>query len=407
MISYLRSHRQPVVSVSIRIIGLLVLVALESGCTRAEAFAPVRVPSPTAAPSPVPIKPPTATRLPIGKRPIFVIDPNGGMVTSHVIVIDPDAGRVVGTIPSRYAPEAVFSPDGSRLYVADSYSSQIIRGERHHVISIYDPLTGNLVHDDVEIPDRLIYKMFPSGHPSMFFSYDSRHLFVGKYGDPDMHNLRMAVLDSITLKTISEYTRPECSLMPLQRGELLCVGYGQQPSLLDSLTGQPKSLPFLLPAGYQAAILSESRNRLSLLFSDANSPLAMAVVDLYPTPHIVARRIELTSPIDSAVGFNHVAMAPDGSRLYVGFVPKSGDQAGRGLATSIWAFDALSGARVGVFERIEPAWHVAISRDGTRLYAVNPFERSLSVFDTSTFRQILSMRDLGDTPAFILVPPGP
>jgi len=60
---------------------------------------------------------------------------------------------------------------------------------------------------------------------------------------------------------------------------------------------------------------------------------------------------------------------------------------------------------IGVFKPANPAWQFAMSRDGSHLYAVNSFKRSLSIFDTMSFTEVGVMRDLGDTPALIVVPP--
>jgi hypothetical protein len=221
---------------------------LLTGCTPAAAFAPAALQSPASVVTPVPIRPLTATPLPLGKQPVYVVDPRNGNPTGQVLVVDPDARRVVRTIPTRYAPEIAISPDGQKLFVADSYSTRVIRGDRHDVVSVYGALSGELLRDDVDIPDRLIYKLFPAGHPFTFLSRDGERLFVGKYGSPGIHALRMAVLDAETFKVLAEYPRPECDLLPLRSGDLLCVGSGQQPRLVDPLTGRTSIIRVSLPA---------------------------------------------------------------------------------------------------------------------------------------------------------------
>ncbi len=107
------------------------------GCTAASASVPVHSRLQTAVATPQPIRPPTATPISIGGRPIYVVDPRGGGLLSRVLVIDPDAQRVVEQIQTRYAPEIAISPEGRRLFVADSYSTQVVRGEHHDVVSVY------------------------------------------------------------------------------------------------------------------------------------------------------------------------------------------------------------------------------------------------------------------------------
>jgi hypothetical protein len=206
------------------LVALSAILLLLTGCTPAAAFAPSALRSSTSAITPVPVRPSTATPLPLGKRSIYVVDPQDGDLISEVLVINPDARRIVTTIASRYAPEIAISPDGQKLYIVDSYSTRVIRGDHHDVVSVYAASTGQLLFDDMEIPNRLIYKLFPDGHPFMFLSRDGKRLFVGKYGSSDIHELRMTVLDAETFKTLAEYARPDCDLLPLLSGELLCIG---------------------------------------------------------------------------------------------------------------------------------------------------------------------------------------
>jgi YVTN family beta-propeller protein len=130
----------------------------------------------------------------------------------------------------------------------------------------------------------------------------------------------------------------------------------------------------------------------------------LTVVDLESPSGVAVANLSLSGPPDSDIGFNHVAVAPDESRLYIGFVPRSGRLFGRGLADTIWAFDTKSGARLGAFALTHPAWHFALSADGKQLYTVNPFDKSLTVLDTINYREIATMRDAGDTPAQVVVP---
>ena len=84
------------------------------------------------------------------------------------------------------------------MYVADTYWTQVVRGEARDVLSVYDTLTGQLLTDDLAIPGRLKYKVFPMGEPFLFLSEDGSRLFLMKYGDPDIHELRLAILDPNT-----------------------------------------------------------------------------------------------------------------------------------------------------------------------------------------------------------------
>ncbi|MGE5264793.1 MAG: YncE family protein [Acidobacteriota bacterium] len=353
--------------------------------------------------TPEPIRPPTASPIPLGKHAIFVVDPRNGDPVSRILVIDADAQRVVSTLVARYTPEIVFSPDGRRLYLADSYASRVIRGDWHDVVSVYDARSGELLHDEVGIPKRLLYKGFPNAHPYMFLSRDGSRLFVGKYGDPDIHMLRVAVMDSATFQSLAEWVQPNCwTLLPLLDGQLLCAG-GMQPSILDSMTGRVSQIPGALPAQGVVA-LSSSRDRLYVVANAAGVETSVTVVDLAATPpRVLDERVALQALQGFQIGYGQIVVSPDESRLYIGVI--TGKHSDSGSPDEIWAYETGTWTRAGILEPSDPAFQVAISADGTLLYTVNPFKKSLSIFDAASFREIGVMHDLGETPAQVVVPP--
>jgi hypothetical protein len=237
----------------------------------------------------------------------------------------------------------------------------------------------------------------------MFLSRDGRCLFVGKYGDLDIHMLRVAVMDSATFQSLAEWVQPNCwTLLPLLDGRLLCAG-GMQPSIIDSLTGKASPIPGALPAQGTVA-LSSSRDRLYIVANAAGVETSVTVVDLSATPpRVLDERVALRALQGFQIGYGQIVVSPDESRLYIGVI--TGKHSDTGSPDEIWAVDCKSWARVGVFVVSDQSFQFAVSADGTQLYAVNPFKKSLSIFDTASFREIAVMHDLGETPAQVVVPP--
>jgi hypothetical protein len=385
-------------------IGLLVASCAPVISLPAGGATPMVTPTRLAA-TPEPVRPPTASSIPLGNHAIYVVDTRNGDPVSRILVIDADAQKVVRTMGARYTPEIVFSPDGKRLYLADSYASRVIRGDWHDVVSVYDARSGELLHDEVEIPKRLLYKGFPNAHPYMFLSRDGSRLFVGKYGDPDIHLLRVAVLDSATFRPLGEWAQPNCwTLLPLLDGQLLCAG-GMQPSILDSMTGRVSQIPGALPA-QGAVALSSSRDRLYVVANAAGVETFVTVVDLSATPpRVLNERIALQALQGFQIGYGQIVVSPDESRLYIGVI--TGKHSDSGSPDEIWAYDTGTWTRAGILEPGDPVFQFAVSVDGTQLYAVNPFKKTLSIFDAASFREIAVMHDLGETPAQVVVPPRP
>jgi hypothetical protein len=127
-------------------------------------------------------------------------------------------------------------------------------------------------------------------------------------------------------------------------------------------------------------------------------------VDLAATPpRVLNERVGLQALQGFQIGFGQIATSPGESRLYIGVI--TGKHSDNGSPDEIWAYDVKSWARVGVFQPSDPVFQFSVSGDGAQLYTVNPFKKSISIFDTASFREIAVMHDLGETPAQVVVPP--
>jgi DNA-binding beta-propeller fold protein YncE len=363
--------------------------------------------APTARATPSVIPPTTATPFAMGKHAIYVLDVHNGGLLTDLHVIDADARKDVSIVRLRYSPEIIFSPDGAKMYVLDAYYTKATRGDWREVLSVFDARTFQVLVDDVPVPNRVMYKVFPEGDLWFFTSPDGKYLFVEKYGDPDVHALRMTVLDEATFKTAAEYPLPYCEdehLVALGRSRLACAANGNL-DIFDALTGE-RTRTIDLP-DYQAwlTLLTPKSN----LWYRLTSKGIVTVVDAsVAPPRVLMPEKQLPTPPDYSVGWSRLAaLSPDGSRLYIGFVATSGELFGSGLTNLIRVYDTQTWQRVGEIHLGDPAWSIAVSNDGTQLYTMSPRAKSLSIFDTTTLRELGVMRDLGESPAQILVPPAP
>lgn len=89
---------------------------------------------------------------------LYVLDPRSESEHpgSRIWLLDPESGRVMGSVRAGYDPDFALSPDGSRLCVAS--------GERESAeLAVIDTATGETVH--VPFPDRVLYKPWYQGLP--------------------------------------------------------------------------------------------------------------------------------------------------------------------------------------------------------------------------------------------------
>ncbi len=357
---------------------------------------------------------PLPTPLP-PERPIYIVDPNDQGILSHILVVDPDMQRVAMTLTTRSLPEIAFSADGRRLYVADSYRTQVTRGEPHDVVSMYDALSGELLVDDMPIQGRSLYKGLPNSDNFIFLSDDGRQLYVMKYGEPDVHELRLAVLDPDTLQTLYEGVLPPCgTLLQARSNRWVCanttfpVEAPDGPGFIVSLSidvVDPQRGVILetlltredLRSGIVDLVLSSDGNRLYVIDKDT----AVAVVDIQDRTVTAAGQLEVN--VGWEIVWGSAALSLDGKRLYIGF--DTGDDKSQVFTDAIAVYDTVTWKNIATVELSDTMWHFALSAEGDQLYAVSPFARSLTIFDTTTFQKVAVLSDLGGTPAAVIVPP--
>lgn len=169
---------------------------------------------------------------------------------------------------------------------------------------------------------------------------------------------------------------------------------------IEALSGEVARTVYLSLSEVASAV-GPVGDRLYLVSADAR--VAVMNVKAEP-PQFPGEPVPLDAPPDSKVADGQIVPSPDGSRLFVRFLTDAWHAEGLNAADEIWAFDTRTWEKVGAFEPPAPAWNMALSADGRQLYTVNPWERTPSIFDTTTFQDIGVMRDLGETPALILVP---
>lgn len=355
--------------------------------------------------APTVIAAPTALPQTLGQHPVYVLDVLNGRLISELIGINADTQQAISTLTLRYVPDVLFAREGAKLYVLDSYYSRVTRGEWRDVLTVFNATTLEVETDDVLVPDRLKYKVFPIGNPWFLASPDGKYLFVGKYGKRDIHQLRLAVLDATTFEQLAEYPMPACNggqLQVLKDSRLVCL-IGNSLSAISPLTGATSPLVELSGGIPQLTLLSSKRERWYGLDQTGR----WIVVDLAASPpRIVSETVRLELPADHTPGWlEQVVLSQGDSRLYLGLVPTSGELFGSGRADLIRVYDAETWRMIGEIKPDDPLRYLAISEDGTQLYLTSPEKRTLTIYDTTTFQEQGVVRDLGMTPSQILIPP--
>lgn len=357
----------------------------------------------TPAPTGTPIAAPTALPMSLGEHPVYVLDVLNGRPMTELYGIDADSQKVISTFALRYTPEIAFSSHIAHAYILDTYFSRGTRGDSKSVLSVVDANTLEILADDIPVPDRLQYKVYPFGDRWFFVSPDGSYLFVAKYGRPDPGVLRMTVLDARTYEQVAEYPYPQCDdnrVQIMNDGRLLCVR-GQDVMAIAPLTGDESPL-FRIKAGTtHATIMSPDRERWFHL--DKEGRVTTAELSATP-PRVLVEGVELDLPAQREPGGEILTAIGSDGRIYVGLVATSGELFGTGLADLIQVYDTETWDLIGEIEPAAPIRYLAVSNDGSQLYTTSSEARTFTVYDTETLKELGSIRDFGITPSLIIVP---
>jgi DNA-binding beta-propeller fold protein YncE len=353
---------------------------------------------------------PIATAIPLSlpERIVYLIDTNDGNRLTNIIVIDGDTARTVKTYNVRSVPSIAFSEDGLSMFVADSYQTQVTRGDLNGYISSFDTRTGSLLIDDVKLTDRALYKFYPIGDPLFFSSDNGEVLYSLKYGEQGPGEGTLAEIDPVSLEVIREAPYPDCGWrITAQPDEWLCVnisgrvdsGFLATASIIDPIKGfEIRNIAVFQSNRIVEAIKPDNVETLFIL----SQPATVTTVDLQ-TGGIAHASLEHDE--DQSFGpQGTLATTPDGARLFVGFARENEEHPGF-VVSEIRVYDTSSWALLRIMELDDPVMHFAISNDGERLYAVSPFEQSIAIFDTNVLELIGFRTGVGNSPARIVVPP--
>jgi len=354
---------------------------------------------------------------------VYVLDNNKGMSTSQVLLLDTEAGRVVRTFAAGRTPEMALSPDGKRLYI-------VSRLGRHtdDTLLVFDTATGNVLHQET-LADRALYKIRP-GRPTITVSPDGRWLYIIKMrstpGPPQRDEYTIATYDAERGSFLPvEAPIPDCGmgqfLQASNNGQLhvLCPTAHSVYSFQVTPQGLGSNpLTLRLPPGPRYVYLS------GLQTTDSETPVHPSISGGALSPdgrtltivmsyllilEIDARQKTILrtarGPSDRWSRFLVTAASTNGTKLYVpvGLIAKRGEFGG--VTDEILVIDTKSLQQIGMITTSRPFWSFAISDDGRYLFAISPEDRSLTVIDTSTYREIRTIQGTGVTPSRVAVAP--
>src|SRR6266481_7907085 len=74
---------------------------------------------------------------------LYVVDSHRNVSESAVLVVDPEKGRIIASLPTGFQPDIAVSPDGLRLYLSYSERGTTSGGE----LAVIDTSTGAVLRE--------------------------------------------------------------------------------------------------------------------------------------------------------------------------------------------------------------------------------------------------------------------
>jgi len=265
-------------------------------------------------------------------------------------LFDADTGQQLGTISSGTAGVGfvivpLFSPDGREIYLAETYYTRGVRGERTDVVTVYDAVTLAPLHEIVIPPLRAEY--FP-GNASSTLSDDGQ--FMAVFNLTPVTSL--SIVDVKSRRFVTEVPTPGCSLVYAAGGRrflMLCANGGALTATVDEAGGVrvERTEPFFDPQGDPITEKAVRRGDEWLFVSFAGnvhpvdvSGAAPRFGETWPLIDEEARRSSWW-----VGGGQHLAVHAASGRLYA-LMHQGGPDTHKEPGTEVWVYDLGTHRRV-------------------------------------------------------------
>ncbi|MEX1264455.1 MAG: hypothetical protein WEE66_11095 [Actinomycetota bacterium] len=354
-------------------------------------------------------RPDVAAPAIVGAERLFILDTSPGGKASEGAVVEVRAGPTEATVVERYPlgsdPDAVLSPDGSRLFgVAFVWLSDITTDDR---LRVFDTSTGKLINE-VDVPD---WQGSTGGfHISskIAVAQDGGHVYilVGAPGAPDRPQ-SLATFDAVSGTMLPEVA----SLDGCGAGPTILPLSGQTVMVVCPQTNEAHFLTIgafgVLESSQVLALPVESDGFVSgaVLSPNGETVYAVSLNGLVLEIDTAGRRIvgdtQLSLPGGHIVAVPLVRISPTGESLFVGL--SGGPESIRAdlvmeVNVSTWKQETTS---TGTFSAFEPA------SDGSRIFMVNSGGSALDQFATDPAVDLGGLGRVADEPQAIIVAPTP
>ncbi|MCL1478389.1 MULTISPECIES: amine dehydrogenase large subunit [unclassified Marinobacter] len=344
----------------------------------------------------------TTLSLPDDHRSYMVDFEFNNMVSTRVVVIDPDTQKYLGMLPTGHAAPVALSRDRKTIFTADFFFTRYVRGERTDVLTAWDSQTLSPKWELVVSSKRAftLTERF-----SLATSADDKFVYIYNFTP----STSVTVVDTTKQEMVNEIATNGCILnYPVgdRRFASLC-GDGSLQMITLNDNGEEVDRTRTVFFDPNAVKLVERATVVGEIYYFVTTSGEVVPVDLSGDEPKPLPRWSLVTPEELAEGWapggwQLLAAAPALNRLYVLMHPDHEAYKWEDPSQIIWEFDLKTGEKIGTLESPNLIWSLSATSDDKPLLLGANIEGGLEIFDLSTGEHNGTMAGVTKTPTLIL-----
>lgn len=353
---------------------------------------------------------------------LYVLDPKpeAGGPGGRIWLVDPETGKVRGSIRTGDGADFALSPDGSRLYVAS-----LIGGDASEM-AVIDTIEGKVLKSGT-VNGRAVTEGLLPPFSTMAVSGDglALRILIDTPRPPDQDAFLLATFDTSSGEFMPGVVHlGNCgpgrfiSQAAADHFDVLCPRTNRIRLIkVDGDSREIRNVDVVLPwerrDGVGLAIATPGLQDIAIVRGDGSvATMNVKTHDFARTaanpglPNRIPPAAWPTSRDGSRVylGYHNDYDRHNDNRFYLDYSRPPNIRPTSAMADEFRVFDTISWKKVGVIRTKMPFWSAVVGNDGKMLYAMAPQKHSILVIDTAKMRQTGVLK-VGGAPTLALVAP--
>jgi hypothetical protein len=349
-----------------------------------------------------------------GSQFLYIVDSNHAELTSEILVVDPESKATIRTYRAGFHPDIALSRDRARLYLAYDYLTP--DKKETGLIEVIDTSSG-VVLASVPNPDRwmAIGDIYDS---TMAVSADSRWLYVYRiHQEPDKtESYGVAIFDTSINRFLPDViSLPNCDaslIIPAATGwslSVVCSGTTDLRTVRIGKNGVPDTR---LPIGTQIREHGMSQGNVVGAFALDDRKVGILMQDdRYSVVDSESRQVVR----QGALRLSGTVTAPQGevSNKFIRFqlLQQYANKLFFALTRSfnnLQLADVIASVDASTLQQSQsviprnPFWSLTVSKQRRKLYALDPINARVDIFDLPDVIQKDRIDHLGASPTIVL-----